>query len=150
MAVAAAALAVPWASYSLIDAAVARGPGPHSYSLLHTAADLNPFSEQPAIAEATLAGQAGDRPLERRALLQALRRNRADWYVYFMLGIVAGREGHPALSRAELGRAHRLSPMDLVVVYAQRRLEIGEPLTERRVAQIFREVTSTLRGVRQR
>jgi hypothetical protein len=147
---AAAILAVPWISYSLIDAAVARGPGPHSYSLLHTAARLNPFSEQPALAEATLAANAGDRGRERKALLHALRRNRADWYVYFMLGIVAGRERHPALARADLERAHRLSPMNLVVVYAQRRLKIGEPLTERRVAQIFEEVTSTLRGVRQR
>ena len=147
---AAAALAVPWIAYSLIDEAVARGPGPHSYSLLHTAADLNPFSEQPAIAEATLAAEAGDRARERRSLLQALRRNRTDWYGYFMLGIVAGREGQPALARSELERAHRLSPMDLVVVYAQRRLKIGEPLTERRVSQIFRETTSTLRGVRQR
>ena len=147
---AATALAVPWVSYSLIDEAVARGPGPRAYSLLHTAADLNPFSEQPAIAEATLAAQAGDRVRERRALRQALSRNRADWYGYFMLGIVAGREGHPALARSELERAHRLSPMDLVVIYAQRRLKIGEPLTERRISQIFSETTSTLRGVRQR
>jgi O-Antigen ligase len=146
----AATLTVPWISYSLLDEAVARGPSRHSYSLLHTAADLNPFSEQPAIAEATLAAQAGDRARERTALLQALRRNRADWYAYFMLGIVAGRDRKSALARAELERAHRLSPMDLVVVYAQRRLKIGEPLTERRVAQIFRQTTSTLRGVRQR
>lgn len=150
IAAAATALTVPWVSYSLLDEAVARGPSRHSYSLLHTAADLNRFSEQPAIAEATLAAQAGNRARERSALLQALERNRADWYAYFMLGIVAGRERQPALARAELERAHRLSPMDLVVVYAQRRLKIGEPLTERRVAQIFRETTSTLRGVRQR
>jgi O-Antigen ligase len=150
VAAAAAALALPWASYSLIDAAVARGSSPHAYSLLHTAGRLNPFSEQPAIAEATLSGRAGDRTRERRALLDALRRNRADSYVYFMLGIVAGRDRHPALARAYLERAHRLSPMDLVVVYAQRRLKIGEPLTEKQVTQIFREVTSTLRGVRQR
>jgi Flp pilus assembly protein TadD len=145
-----AALAAPWASVSLVDAAVARGAGPHAYSLLRTAATLNPFSEQPAIAEATLAGEAGERTRERRALLSALRRNPRDWYVHFMLGIVAGREHKPALARAELAQAHRLSPNDLFVVYAQRRLKIGEPLTERRVSQIFRELTSTLRGVRQR
>lgn len=148
--VAAAALAVPWVSVSLIDAAVARGAGPQAYSFLHTAARLNPFSEQPAIAEATLAANAGDRARERRALLHALQRNPHDWYGYFMLGIVAGREHKPALARRELARAHRLSPMDLVVVYAQRQLAINKPLTERRVGQIFREETSTLRGVRQR
>jgi hypothetical protein len=150
VAVTAAALAVPWASVSLVDAAVAQEAGPHAYSLLHMAARLNPFSEQPAIAEATLAGRAGDRVHERRALLNALGRNPQDWYIHFMLGIVAGREHKPALARAELAQAHRLSPLDLFVVYAQRRLKIGEPLTERRVNQIFRELTSTLRGVRQR
>ncbi len=147
---AAAVLALPWASVSLVDAAVARGAGPSAYSLLHTAALLNPFSEQPALAETTLAANARNRARERRALLQALRRNPFDWYAYFMLGIVDGREHHPTRSRRELARAHRLSPRDLVIVYAQRRLRVGEPLTERQVGQILREVSSTLRGVRQR
>ena len=147
---AAAVLAIPWASVSLVDAAVARGPGPSSYSLLETAANLNPLSEEPALAEATLAANGGDRERERGALLRALRRNPFDSYAYFMLGIVAGREHRPALARVELARAHRLSPRDLVIVYAQRRLQRGEPLTERQVARIFREVSSTLRGVRQR
>lgn len=146
----AAAFALPWASVSLVDAAVARGASPHAYSLLHSAARLNPLSEQPAIAESTLAGRAGDRARERRALLDALRRNPHDWYAYFMLGIVAGREHEPALARARLAQAHRLSPNDVVVVYAQKRLEVDEPLTERQVSQIFRERSSTLRGVRQR
>lgn len=146
----AAVLAIPWASVSLVDAAVGRGAGRSAYSLLGTAARLNPLSEQPALSEAALAASAGDRSRERRALLHALRRNPHDWYPHFMLGIVAGREHHPALARAELERAHRLSPKDLVVVYAQRRLRWGSPLTEREVGHIFREVTSTLRGVRQR
>lgn len=143
-------LAIPWASVSLIDAAVARGASQSAYSMLATAARLNPWSEQPELAEATLAANAGDRARERRALLQALRRSPHDWYPYFMLGIVAGREHHPELARAELAVAHRRSPKDLVIVYAQRRLRWGKPLTERRVGQIFREVTSTLRGVRQK
>ena len=148
--VAAAVLAVPWASVSLIDAAVARGAGQSAYSLLAKAASLNPWSEQAAIAEATLAANAGNRVRERQALLRAQRRNRFDWYPYFMLGIVAGREHHVALARAELERAHRLSPHDLVIVYAQKRLEVDEPLTERQVGRIFLEVSSTQRGVRQR
>ena len=146
----AAVLAIPWASTSLIDAAVGQGPGRSAYSQLATAARLNPLSEQPALAEATLAANAGDRARERRALNEALRRSPHDWYPHFMLGIVAGREQDPALSREELARAHRLSPKDLVIVYAQKRLRWGEPLTERQVGRIFREVTSTLRGVRQR
>lgn len=144
------ALAIPWASVSLIDAAMARGAGTRAYSLLHTAARLNPLSEQPALAEATLAANVGDRKRERAALLRARRHNPHDWYVYFMLGIIAGEEHKLALARAELAEAHRLSPQDFFVIYAQHRLRDGEPLSQRRVRQIFREESSTLRGVRQR
>lgn len=146
---AAAVLAIQWASVSLIDAAVARGASHSGYSMLATAGTLNPLSEEPAIVEATLAANAGDRARERRALLKARQKNPFDWYPYFMLGIVAGREHHLVLARAELAAAHRRSPRNLVIVYAQKRLRWGEPLTERQVGQIFREVTSTLRGVRQ-
>lgn len=146
----AAVLVIPWATVSLIDAAVARGASPSAYSQLSTAATLNPLSEQPALADATLAANAGDRRREQQALLQALRRNPYNWYSYFMLGIVAGQEHHLARARAELAQAHRLSPRDLFVVYAQRHLRWGEPLTERQVVRIFRELSSTLRGVRQR
>jgi O-Antigen ligase len=136
--VTAAALAIPWASVSLIDAAVARGAGTGAYSLLNTAASLNPWSEQPALAEATLAANAGDRVRERRALLKASRRNPYDWYPYLMLGVVAGLEHHDALARAELARAHRLSPEDLVISWAQQRLRWRLPVTERQVERVLR------------
>ena len=136
--VAAAALAVPWASVSLVDAAVARGPSPSAYSLLETAATLNPWSERPALAEATLAANAGDRARERRALLKALRRNPFDWYPYLMLGIIAGREHHFVAARTELARARRLSPEDLIISWAQERLHIREPVSQQRIFQLLR------------
>ena len=136
--VAAAALAIPWASVSLIDAAVARGPGPSSYSLLDTAATLNPWSEQPALARATLAARAGRWGQERRAFRDALLRDPYDWYAYLMLGIIAGRQHHAALARKELARAHRLSPEDLVVAWAQKRLRWGLPLTQEDVNRALR------------
>jgi hypothetical protein len=136
--IAAAALAVPWAAVSLIDAAVARGPSPNSYSLLDSAAKLNPWSEQPALARAKLAAHAGRRGQERNALLAALLRNPSDWYPYLILGVMAGREHRPALARAELARAHRLSPRDGVISWAQTRLRWGNPLTERQVNRLIR------------
>ena len=136
--IAAAALAVPWAAVSLIDAAVARGQGQSSSSLLDTAATLNPWSEQPALARARLAAAAGDRVQERQALLAALRRNPDDWYPYLVLGIISGREHQPTLARNELAQARRLSPQDLVVLWAQRRLRWGDPLTERQVDHVLR------------
>jgi O-antigen ligase len=149
---AAAALAVPWTSVSLTDEALALGPSRHAYSLLHTAGRLNPFSEQPALTEAGVASAAGRSgwSRERRALHDALRRNPFDWYAYFMLGILAGERHRPAVARTELAHAHQLTPQDLVVVYAQRRLAIGKPLSQAQAYAILREVTSTLRGVRQR
>jgi hypothetical protein len=147
---AAAVLAVPWIAVRLTDEAAASGASSRTYAVLGTAASLNPFSERAALTEATVAANAGQRQREWRALQAALRRSPRDWYVYFLLGIVAGQQHRPALARSELARAHRLSPQDLVVVYAQRRLAIGRPLSEREVAKILQEVTSTLRGVRQR
>ena len=136
--VAAAALAIPWASVSLIDAAVARGPEPSSYSLLDTAATLNPWSEQPALARATLAARAGRPGQEQRALRGALRRDPYDWYAYLILGIIAGREHHTAVARTELARARKLSPEDLVVSWAQKRLRWGLPLTQLEVNRVLR------------
>ena len=136
--IAAAALAIPWASVSYVDAAVARGPGPASNRLLDTAATLNPWSEQPALARATLAASAGRRGQERRALHEALRRNPHDWYPYLLLGILAGREHQPVAARAALARAHRLSPRDGIISGAQTRLRWGNPLTQRQVNRLLR------------
>ena len=136
--IAAAALAIPWAAVSLIDEAVARGPSPTSYSFLDTAATLNPWSEQPALARATLAAHAGRHGRQRKALLAALRRNPSDWYPYLILGVMAGREHRTALARAELARAHRLSPRDGVISWAQTRLGWGNPLTVRQVNRLLR------------
>ena len=134
----AGALAIPWASVSLIDAAVARGPSPNSGSLLDTAASLNPWSERPALARAALAADAGDRKQERAALHEALRRNPYDPYPYLILGVMDGREHRTARARRELQQAHRLSPQDLVVTWAQRRLGWGNPVTQDQVNHILR------------
>jgi hypothetical protein len=145
-------LTAPWIAVRQMDEAVAVAPNnlAHAYTLLRSAARWNPVSDSPAIAEATLAANAGDRRHEERALKAALKRNPSSWYTYFMLGIVAGQQHRPTASRAWLTRAHRLSPRDLVVIYAQRRLASGSPLSEREVGGIFRLITQTLRGVRQR
>jgi O-Antigen ligase len=148
---AAVLLIAPWIAVREMDAAVAVAPASvdRAYALLRSAARWNPVSDAPAITEATLAANAGDRRHEERALTAALKRNPWSWYTYFMLGIVAGQQHRPAAAQAWLARAHRLSPRDLVVIYAQRRLASGSPLTEREVGRILRLVTQTLRGVRQ-
>jgi hypothetical protein len=147
---AAGILAAPWFAVRLTNEAVALGASRHTYGLLRTAARLNPFSEQPALAEAAVASNSRQTRREWRAFQKAKQRNPSDWYVYFWLGIIAGQQHRPALARTQLARAHHLSPQDLVVVYAHRRLAIGKPLSQREAASILLEVSSTLRGVRQR
>ena len=67
-----------------------------------------------------------------------------------MLGIIAGREHHLAVSRAYIARARRLSPLDQVALYAQQRLDRGSPMTEHEVGQVLLLETRNLRGVTQR
>ncbi|MDX6481699.1 MAG: hypothetical protein QOG85_2209 [Gaiellaceae bacterium] len=150
IAAAAFVLAVPWIAVSLTDEALALGPTPHAYSLLRRASSLNPFGAQPALVEASLAAGAGRRAHEWQALQLARRRNPFDASTYLKLGIVAGRQHRPAVARRELAHAHRLSPRDLVIVYAQRRLRIGEPLTERQMQTILDGIRAPFQGVRQR
>jgi len=148
---AALSLICPWIAVRDIDTAVnARAATPAVYSLLHTAARWNPLSEDAAVAEATIAANAGDRVRERKALAAALRRNSHDWYLYLMLGIVDGREHKPAAARARLAQARKLSPLDQVVIYAQRRLRWGIPLNEREVGYNLLLETQRIRGVVQK
>jgi O-Antigen ligase len=146
---AAAALAVPWAAARMTDEAVQAGPGRHARALLRSAAALNPFSEQPLLAEASLAENAGQLARESHAFRDALERNPYDWYSYFMLGIVAGLQHRFAQAQTDLAEAHRLSPRDNLVDYAQKRLAAKEPMSQAQVASILRYMTSELRGARQ-
>jgi len=145
------ALVLPWVAVRQTDQAlaIAHSSPTRAYALLRNAGRLNPFSETPPLAEATLAANAGDRARERRALLAALRRNHWDWYAYMMLGIIAGREHHLTASRAYIAHARRLSPLDQVALYAQQRLDRGSPMTEREVGQVLLLETRDLRGVTQ-
>jgi Flp pilus assembly protein TadD len=149
---AAAVIAASWVSVRQVDHALAVGAAQPSraYRLLDAAARWNPLSEQPALTKATIAANALDRPQETAALRAALRRNPSDWYAHLMLGIVAGREGRTAAARDELGRARGLSPLEPVVIYAQRNLEAGNPLDEQEIGDVFRIRSRTLRGVAQR
>jgi O-antigen ligase len=150
--VTAATLTATWISVRQVDQAVALAASQprRSYELLDRAAQWNPLSEQPALTEAALAANALDRRRETSALRSALRRNPHDWYGYLMLGIVAGQEHRPAAARTELGRARRLSPLDPVVIYAQRNLAVGNPLSEQEIGDVFRIRSRTLRGTAQR
>ena len=145
-------LGAPWISVRESDAALAVAPTDtgRAYALLRSAARWNPVSDSPALVEAAVAANARDREHEKRALRAALERNPWEWYSYFMLGIVAGQQHRTADARAQLLRAQRLAPRNLIVLFARRRLSWGKPLDEREAAAVLRETTRTLRGVTQR
>lgn len=144
------AVAPPWLSARQVAEANAAPAAPRAYALLRAAARWNRLSDAPYLAAATIAANDGDRPLEAAYLRRALTRDRVDWYTHLMLGIVAGREHRTGDARRALAAARALSPLDPVVIYAQRRLHWGIPLTEREVGAIFRLRSRTLRGVAQR
>jgi hypothetical protein len=149
--VAAGALLCCWIAVEQVNQAIRLQATPvPAYALLRKAERWNPLSEQPHVTEAAIAANALDRGREARALHAALRKNPGDWYAYLMLGIVAGRQHKPGLAAAYLQRAHRLSPLDPVVIYAQENLHVGNPLKETEIAAIFMIRTRTLRGVAQR
>jgi hypothetical protein len=150
VAAALAVLAIPWIAVRQTDEGIALGAQPRAYKLFSAAASLNRFSEQPALAEAMVAARAGALNRERRALHAALRRNHSDWYPHFMLGIVAGVQHRSAAARRQLEEAHRLSPRDLIVTYAQRRLQIDRPMTQSEVAKLYRDIAASATGARQR
>ena len=149
---AAATLTASWISVRQIDLAVAIAPSEpaRAYDLLRQAARWNPLSEQPALTDAAIAAHQVDRRREETALRSALRRNPANWYTYLMLGIVAGQEHRLSAARGELARARRLSPLEPVVIYAERNLAVGNPLSEQEIGDVFRVRSRTLRGVAQR
>jgi len=150
LAAAVAVLAIPWIAVRQTDEAVSLGARPRAYSLFSSAASLNRLSEQPALAEAAVAARAGALTREQTAFHAALRRNRSDWYPHFMLGIVAGVQHRLVAARRQLAEAHRLSPRDLIVTYAQRRLETGSPMTQNEVAKLYRNIAASSTGARQR
>jgi tetratricopeptide (TPR) repeat protein len=145
-----AVLAIPWTAVRQTDEGLALGPQPRAYRLFSAAASLNPFSEQPALAEAMVAARAGELGRAQRAFHAALRRNPSDWYPHFMLGILAGVQRRSGAARRQLAEAHRLSPRDLIVTYAQRRLQVGSPMTQREVAKLYRNIAASGTGARQR
>jgi tetratricopeptide (TPR) repeat protein len=83
-----------------------------SYSRLDRAADLNPFSDRPALIEGSIALRYGDLARARRAFERALDRNPRGQYATLELGAIASVQGDRARALALLRRAVALAPRD--------------------------------------
>jgi O-antigen ligase len=82
-----------------------------AFADLDRAADLDPLSSTPLIAEAVIAERLGDRPRALDAVAGAERRNPDDWQAYFVEARVASADD-PARARVASGRALQLNPQD--------------------------------------
>jgi hypothetical protein len=87
-----------------------RGDLNGAYSDLDRAADLNPLSDRPPVAEAVIAESVGDRQRALGALAEAEDRRPQDWTIpYLEARVLAPID--PAGARAALERADALNPL---------------------------------------
>jgi hypothetical protein len=110
-----------------------------SYSRLDRAADLNPFSDRPALIEGSIALRYGDLPRARSAFAQALDRNPRGQYATLELGAIASVQGDRAQALALLRRAAALAPRD---VTGQEVLEVVEAGGTVDIAALNRRILS--------
>jgi tetratricopeptide (TPR) repeat protein len=83
-----------------------------SYSRLDRAADLDPFSDRPALIKGSIALRYGDLPRAHAAFEDALSRNSRGQYATLELGAIASVEGDHARALTLLRRATTLAPRD--------------------------------------
>ncbi|MES1193385.1 MAG: O-antigen ligase family protein, partial [Solirubrobacterales bacterium] len=135
------AIAGPWQAERDVEAAgavFAQRPF-ESYSRLDRAADLNPFSDRPALIEGSIALRYGDLPRARTAFAEALDRNPRGQYATLELGAIASVQRDRARALALLRRAVELAPRD---VTAQEALEIVEAGGTVDIAALNRRILS--------
>lgn len=92
-----------------------------AYAALDRAADLNPLSDEPLLAEGAIAREAGDRERAIDAFRAAGEREPEQWAAHYFLGLLLTPED-PAAAREELATARRLNPRGEGVRRAQLRL----------------------------
>ncbi len=114
-----AAFAPPWLSTLFVDRAYDASTATAAADDLRWARRLDPLSVDPLLAEAALASPAGSiGPLER-----AVAKQPRDAEVHYLLGLAYLSVGKRADARAQLARAHELSPRDSAIRGALRRAE---------------------------
>ena len=88
------------------------------------AADLNPWSPAPLIAQAEIAEQAGESQRALALLARASERKPQDWTPHFLAArVLAGTD--PGLAADELEEARRLNPQGRRILEAQSELDGG-------------------------
>jgi hypothetical protein len=80
-----------------------------AYRDLDRASDLNPWSNQPLAAKASIAQAAGDEPTALRAINDAIERTPDQWSLYWQKAKILAKS-NPAAARAALAQARVRNP----------------------------------------
>jgi Flp pilus assembly protein TadD len=93
-----------------------------AYSDLDRAADLNPWSPAPLLAEGEIAADAGDLERALAALREAEDRKPIDWTPHYIAAIALA-PSDPAAARRELQEARRRNPLGEDILAAEAALD---------------------------
>ena len=93
-----------------------------AYGALATAADLNPFADEPLLVEAQVARESGDAPRALAALEEAERREPDDWRIYYNAAKTLQADD-PEAALAELDQAEALNPTSEDIAALRKTLE---------------------------
>jgi tetratricopeptide (TPR) repeat protein len=122
LAVAAAALAIPWlaAGYQQSASRMWRESPETAYARLERAASLDRLRAEPYVVEASIALVLRDASKTRQALARALEREPDNWYAYLQLGLLEGYLGNYGAAERAIERAQELNPQDSIIGHALR------------------------------
>ena len=107
-----------------------------AYDDLDRAESLDPFSDEPPLAEGSIAREAGDRARAVKAFREAIDRTPEAWVSHFYLGELLEQEGDTEAAQREFETASGLNPRSQAVQQAlgqpTRRRALDRPVGRRR------------------
>jgi O-Antigen ligase len=125
--IALAALVFPWlaATYQASGIGVWRSNPDLAHVRLERAAELNPLSAEPLVADGAIGIRTGNFARAERAFIRARERESENWYVHFELGLIDGSRGRRTAALSSLATALALNPQEPAIRRAIRLVKAG-------------------------
>lgn len=131
----------PWLAARRIEGATAgwRERPDQSIQRLERAAELDPLSDRAYVLAGAIANRTRRHDRARSLLLQALQRNRLNWYTQLELAIADAALGDRTAALAALGEVEELNPREPATDQIREWIEAGDPVDVGRIDAVFRE-----------
>jgi hypothetical protein len=113
------------------------------YDRLDRARTFDPFSAEPDVLGAVVAGQRGDIARQRTLLERAIKRNPYDWFPYLELGLIEARARHEQSGLAWIAKASARNPHDATIQYAAEQVRAGKPPNAAQMLRLYVESAAT-------